>query len=289
MSNVSEAALEGDLQGILLVPSEPAGLGVIVLGGSSGRIDVDRARLFAQRGAHAIAQRWFGGTRQTPGICEIPVEVFARAVDRLQRLGCSEIAIVGVSKGAEGALLASVHDPRIDVVIAFSPSSVVWANSGVGADGAGWPLRSSWTFGGAPLPFVPYDVSQLPAQSDGPVPYRAYHETSLRVFADRVPEAAIPIERTRAKVLLVAGRDDALWPSDWFAERLAERRRAAGLSVTVVIEDDAGHRTLLPGETTPRSVINLHGGTDEADARLGTRAWEAILAMLPRLRRHCGE
>jgi hypothetical protein len=139
------------------------GCGVVVLGGSSGSVNDERARLFARHGAMAMALRWFGGEGQIPGICEVPLESFMPAGDSLAEAGCTRIAYVGTSKGAEAALLLAVHDPRIDIVIAFSPSSVVWADSGVGLDGVGIPLRSSWTFRGKSLPFVPYEVTSMPA------------------------------------------------------------------------------------------------------------------------------
>jgi uncharacterized protein len=277
---ISEVALRDDLQGTLLAPQQRHGLGVVVLAGSSGRVDVARARLFAAKGAVAIALRWFGGVGQTPGICEVPLETFAGATDRLVKEGCGTIAYVGTSKGAEAALLVAIDDPRLDVVMAIGPSSVVWANIGAGKDGADWPQRSSWTRNGTPLPFIRYDVSRAPERSDRPVSYPAYHEQSLATFADDVPAATIPVENARARMLLVAGGDDALWPSDAFARSLAGRLTAAGKHPVVVAHPKAGHRVLLPGETTPRSTINAHGGSDEADRELGLAAWNAISALL---------
>jgi hypothetical protein len=37
---------------------------------------------------------------------------------------------------------------------------------------------------------------------------------------------------------------------------------------------------LLPGETTPRSLVNAHGGGDEADRALGAAAWREIVTLL---------
>lgn len=70
--------LTGEVQGALLRPQDPSGLGVMVLTGSSGRVDVDRARMFAERGAVALAQRWWGGEGQAGGTNRIPLEVFVR-------------------------------------------------------------------------------------------------------------------------------------------------------------------------------------------------------------------
>jgi uncharacterized protein len=252
-----------------------------VLGGSSGAIDAGRAGLFAARGARAIAQRWFGGPGQSPGICEIPLETFARAADRLVAEGCDRIAFVGTSKGAEAALLIAAHDPRVDLVAALSPSSVVWANVGPGPDGFEWPQRSSFTWRGAPLAFTPHEAEALLSLSRfPPVRYLGLFAASLARFEDRLEAAAIPIERTRAEVILVAGGDDQLWPSLRFAEALARRLETHGRAAALVGHPRAGHRVLLPGETTARSRLNLHGGTDEADRELGAAAWAEIARRL---------
>jgi uncharacterized protein len=273
VGSISEATLAGEVQGALLTPELTSGLGVVVLTGSSGRVDVARAGLFAAAGAIALALRWFGGDGQVPVISEVPLETFTRATDTLVKAGCDTILYVGTSRGAEAALLVAIDDARVDAVMAISPTSVVWA-------GDSWPPRSSWTRKGIPLPFVHYDASHFPALGDGPVSYRRYFEESLSCFAAEVPAATIPVEKARASVVLVAGGDDALWPSDFFARALAGRLTAAGKHPLLVTHPDAGHRVLLPGETTPRSAVNAHGGNDEADRTLGLEAWNAIWELL---------
>ena len=110
MSLLHETTLSGKIQGTLLTSERPGGLGVIVAAGSSGRVDVDRARLFASQGAVALALRWFGGNDQPPGICEVPLETFTAAVDELVQSGCNRLAFVGTSKGAEAGLLTAAYD-----------------------------------------------------------------------------------------------------------------------------------------------------------------------------------
>jgi len=270
---IRETTLVGDVQGTLLTPERSNGLGIVVLTGSSGRVDIARAGLFAARGAVALALRWFGADGLTPLIHEVPLETFRRATDRLIEEGCDRIAYIGTSRGAEAALLVAIDDSRIDAVIAISPTAVVWA-------GDSMPPGSSWTRNGSPLPFVHYDVSEFPAPAAGPVSYRRYFEQSLARFANEVPAASIPIEKARARVVLVAGDDDALWPSDVFARSLASRLEAAGKHPFLITHHEAGHRVLLPGETTPRSAVNAHGGNDAADQALGLAAWNAITALL---------
>src|SRR5256886_6857344 len=201
---VHEASLSSDLQGSILKPAEQTGWGVVVLAGSSGRVDIARAKLFAALGAVCIALRYCGGERQPPGICEVPLLVFTRATDRLIEEGCERVAYVGTSKGAEAALLIATDDPRVRVVAAISPSCVVWANTGPGLDGVAWPQRSSWTRGGVPLPFIKYDETWRPERREGLVTYRSLYERSLQIAADNLSAATIPVEKAQAAIILVA-------------------------------------------------------------------------------------
>ncbi|MER6471565.1 acyl-CoA thioester hydrolase/BAAT C-terminal domain-containing protein [Streptomyces collinus] len=280
--NVIERELTDPWEGVLVTPTRGSDTGVLVLAGSSGRVERERARILAEQGMTALSIRWFGGPGQSPGICEIPLETFTDAVDHLQAMGAQRIGVLGTSKGAEAALLTAVHDPRVDVVIALSPTSHVWCNVGPGRDGVQHPYRSSWTWREQALPFIPMDDSWTPAKpGSGPVAIRGWYERSELTFAHLLPPAEISVEKARADLLLVAGGDDAMWPSLAFAEQLARRRRSAGATVRLVARHDAGHRPRLPGESpAPASPRFLYGGTPEADALLGAAAWSQILDML---------
>jgi uncharacterized protein len=255
---------------------DDATTGIVVLGGSSGRVDIGRAKIFANEGVSALALQWFGGEGQVPGICEIPLETFFAANDYLVEQGCRRIVYLGTSKGAEASLLAAVQDPRIEVVIAVSPSSVVWGNIGPGRDGISWPERSSWSLKGIPLPFVPADTNWAREYVDGLVSYRGLFEKSLKTSESAVDAATIPVEHVSGDVVLVAGGDDALWPSLAFATSILRRRSEAGKTTDLISSPGAGHRILLPGENTTRSALHAHGGSDEADSKLGRKAWKLI-------------
>ncbi|MFE3164161.1 acyl-CoA thioester hydrolase/BAAT C-terminal domain-containing protein [Streptomyces sp. NPDC059224] len=280
--DVAEHELNHPWEGVLVTPARGSDVGVLVLAGSSGRIEHERARILARQGVIALSIRWFGGPGQPRGICEIPLETFTAAVDLLIANGARRVGILGVSKGAEAALLTSVHDPRVDVVIAVSPTSRVWCNVGPGTDGEQRPYRSSWTWQGQSLPFVPMDDSWTPAGPEsGPVAIRGWYEASERRFAHLLPRAQIPVDRARADLVLVAGGDDAMWPSLPFAEQLAARRRSAGTTAHLIARQDAGHRPRFPGESPASASPHfLYGGTPRADALLGEAAWPHILDRL---------
>ncbi|HEX4224171.1 MAG TPA: acyl-CoA thioester hydrolase/BAAT C-terminal domain-containing protein [Pseudonocardiaceae bacterium] len=264
--------------GVLIIPDESPRAAMLVLSGSSGRIATERVRLLAAHGIAAFAPRWFAGPGQPPGICELPLESFTPMLDRLAELS-PRLGIIGLSKGAEAALLLAARDSRINVVVGLAPTHVVWANVGAGVDGNDRPERSSWTEAGRPLPFIPYDNNWSPPSEERPIAYRTMYAQSLRNFADRIPEATIPVERIEGEVLLAAGGDDQLWPSAVFAELIVRRRAEHGLPTTFVTVPEAGHRAILPGEGQVTGGQPLaRGGNPKADVELGALVWAELLA-----------
>jgi acetyl esterase/lipase len=189
--------------------------------------------------------------------------------------------VLGVSRGAEAALLTAVHDPRVDLSVAISPTDVVWQSTGAGLDGAAWPPRSSFTWGGEALPFMVYDPRAWPLPDGSPPAYRSLHETSLVTFAEDVAAATIPIERARAEIILAAGAGDKLWPSDTAAREIAARLTLHGKQATVIEHPNAGHSPVFPGEIArPSPTEHAWGGTPEADRALGQAAWTEITRRL---------
>lgn len=258
--------------GVRWIPGQHSGAGVLVLAGSRGMADESRARLLAEQGALAESIQWFGGPGQNPGPWEIAVETFQARVDRLAA-DCDRVILTGLSFGAEAALLTAAQTPRVSAVVAFSPSDVVWA--GVTRDGR---QTSHWTLAGAPVPFVPFAADWQP-DSDPPS-YRSLYLRSRELSPAAVGAAAIAVERIPV-VVLVAGGDDQVWPAGLHAELIARRRARHQLPTTVITEEAAGHRVVLPGEPAVTAGMRMQrGGTDAANRRLGGRAWDAILGLL---------
>ncbi|NYI76416.1 alpha/beta fold hydrolase [Nocardioides panzhihuensis] len=281
MPNVRETALTGS-EGVLLEP-EGATTGVLVLSGSSGRIETDRCRLLASHGVAAASIRYFGGPGQPGEARLMPLETFddvlAELHSRYQRL-----VVLGTSWGAQAALLLGTLHPEIDAVVGISPTYVSWA--GLSDER---PQRSSWTLRGEQVPFVPFDdeaieeaVEEAVEGADGELPsFCEAYLSALERYADRVPAATIPVERIAGEVVLVAGGGDALWPSVLFAEAVRRRRTAHDLETIVVTHPDAGHRVVLPGEPALALSQRLDwGGSEEADRELGLLAWPEIAAVL---------
>jgi dienelactone hydrolase len=273
-----------DHDGVLVAPADGGnGTGVLVLSGSSGRVETERATVLASAGVSAaLTYRWFGSPGLPAAIWEYPLEAFGSAVGTLAA-ECERVVLVGSSKTAEGFLLYAADDPRVDAVVALAPTHVVWANVGPGPDGELRPQHSSWSRGGEPVPFVPYDDA-VEALGDPPA-YAPVYAQSLDTAASLVPRATIAVERFFGDVLLVAGGDDQVWPAVASARAIETRRTAYGLPTSVVTHPDAGHRVVLPGEQPATGGQRMaRGGTDAADRELGELAWPDILRVLDLVR-----
>jgi pimeloyl-ACP methyl ester carboxylesterase len=234
--------------------------GVLLLHGSSGTPDLDRARILRAEGYDVLAPQWTVSS-------EVPLESFP--LDKLAA-GNDRLVVMGRSWGAEAALLLGALDERVDAVIAFAPSAYVWARFGEGG-----VQRSAWSWRGQPLPFVPFTVDWQP--DDDPPRFVGWYRQSLEQYDAEL--ARIPVERIRGEVLLVAGGDDQVWPSVEFA---AEITRARGeLPTTTVTLAAAGHRAVLPGEEPKTAGQRMaRGGTEAADRELGALAWDDVRRVL---------
>ncbi|TDD56193.1 alpha/beta fold hydrolase [Kribbella antibiotica] len=234
--------------------------GVLILHGSSGVPDLDRARILEAEGYDVLAPAW-------PVRSEVALEAFP--LDELEDNN-DRIVVIGSSWGAEAALLLGALDERVSAVVAFAPGAYIWGR--VEEDGS---QRSAWTWRGVPLPFVPFDTDWQ--STDDPPSYTEMYRHSLRIAPD-VDVARIPVEQIK-DVLLIAGGDDKVWPSVDFAEEIIRRR--GSLPTRLVVGPEAGHRVVLPGETPKTAGQSMaRGGTDAANRELGERAWPEILNVL---------
>ncbi|PRZ40409.1 hypothetical protein CLV47_11744 [Antricoccus suffuscus] len=247
-----------------------------MLAGSSGRMDTGRADMLGTRGVTTLALRWFDGPglQQVPR--EVPLELFLEAVGLLAR-ECDQVALIGLSYGAEASLLAASLTDGVSAVVALAPTDVAWEGH---LDHHADPARSKWSLDGHPIPFVSLDRSWLPPVGK-PAFVDCYRSSRSIAAPEELMAAAIPVERFTGEVVLVAGGDDQVWPSAEAATRITMRRRAAGLDTIVVSDEQAGHLVVLPGEVPPNAARPYHvGGDAAAPKRLGRRAWPAICNVL---------
>ncbi len=209
----------------------------LVLGGSEGGLEGSRnlAARLADLGCNAFSLAYFGTPETPPALIRIPLEGFCQGLDWLERQPFATTGALGVaggSKGAEAALLVAGLRPELRVAVAFLPTHVVWQ----GIDEVHDTVASSWTWQGQELPFVPYirhDAASL-AMNYGWETVRDLHLASLAAAKpDVVQRALIPVDNTRAALLLFSGENDQVWPSTMSGKDLEKRGREASRPVVV--------------------------------------------------------
>jgi len=287
---IKETIRRSDLVADLYLPSNrqsplPA---VVVLGGSGGGFNSERASLLAAHGYAALDIAYFG-VEGTPNyfVETIALEYFMGAVSVLERdsrIDASRIAVMGRSYGAQLALLLASHDPRLHLVIAEAPSSFVTGTPATYPEG---PVLPAWSLNGEAFPFL-----NAQGDKDEPVhPKQISVSTSGEVALEVMPvarQAAIPVEGINGPVLLITGEADRLWASTIMAEQLRRRMVSRGFEHAVrhVRYPDAGHNT--GGGEQAYGVSNLppkdrngsSGGTRQGNSVAGVAAWAVVLSFL---------
>jgi hypothetical protein len=229
-------------------------------------------------GFHVVHVSYFRGPGQPRALVNVPLETFDRAkawAVAQPGVDPARIGVLGVSKGAEAALLYAARRADVAAVVAAQPSSVVWS-------GLDWdyiffpPYGSSWSEGGKPLPYVTFGGDGTYDFNKGVIDgYRS----GLRTL-ERHPDAVIPVEAIKGPVLLVCGGSDTLWPSCEMARQAQARAQAnGGPPVTVLAYDGAGHGGFGVPAQDPKG-LSVWGGTDEANNAARKDSWPKVMEFL---------
>lgn len=294
---VTRIALHGEsIVGTLFRPKKGIARGVvIVLGGSEGGVDENRAAIIASHGFETLALAYFGADGLPSELANIPLEYVQRAIAWVhERPETRNLPIIleGDSKGAELALLVAAREPLVRGVVAFAPSSSVFE----GFSTKQGVQRASWTISGTPLayadnPIPPQVKAEIKADraAKRAVSFRAQY---MALATPPKPESTIAVQKIAGPLLLVAGADDQLWPSDVFAERIIATRKANALKFRdeLLIFPQAGHEIDVPYMPTgDLAVFNegsfrlALGGTASGYARADASMWPKALAFLDRI------
>lgn len=211
---------ENGLVGTLFRKGNPSSA-IIVLGGSSGGLNEDRAQQLAEQGFAALALAYFAAESLPPTLKQIPLEYFENAIELL-RSETGKIGLWGGSRGAELSLiLGSLFSNKINAIAAHVPSSVVY---GALDDHS----KPAWTYRGEPFaPNAPFIYTQS-ATGENETSAIAATPSFLGGMEDKKAFAAsvIPVEKIQCPLLLISAQDDQMWPSSLFAQQIVDRLTA---------------------------------------------------------------
>jgi dienelactone hydrolase len=238
---------ENGLVGTLVVPAldhrYPA---VLRIGGAEGGVQLTDAETIASEGYAVFAIAYFGMEGLRADLEEVPLEYFGRAIEWMKRspsVDGGKLGIVGISRGSTLALLLPTVYDDFDAVVAIAPSHVIWQSSYLNWDR--YAVRSSFSYRGKALPFVPYDFSNVAANAACNAKAASctpMYEYSLNQIK-RVQDAIVPVERIHAPVLLLSGKSDSLWPSSRMGDLVVQRLAMANhpFEYRHVSYEKAGH------------------------------------------------
>lgn len=259
---VRHVMIDGQLQGVLFVPAGSGPHpGVLVVGGSEGGLQTQKAAWLASRGFAALALAYFRYENLPSDLQRIPLEYFGRALGWMRQrpeILPDQIGVMGTSRGGELALQLGSMYPHIVAVVAYVPANVRYSAC---CENMRAP---AWTWQGQPL---------------------AYYIPRNRSFPDpmRSQEASIAVERTHGPILLISGEDDGVWSSSLMANAVVNRLKDSHFQYAVehLNYSHAGH---LAGR--PEFVPDWHGGnaggTAKGDAESSVDAIPKVLDFLHR-------
>ncbi len=254
-------------------------------GGTRASAKASAAR-FARLGYAAFSVIYFawpstGVTGVSQALVNVPVETLANARAWLMQqpaVDASTVAVWGISKGAEFALVGAVEYPWISRVVACVPSSVMW--TGFGRALVPGESDSSWSFGGRGLPGIGRDgwedVTNLRWSS------AFVHQRSLDMASEEeLGRLAYPLNGFRQKMLLLTADKDVVWPSALMARQIEATLRSNGEKdrERSMVFPNASHYICGTGSELRRvDPVHRPEGDDpspEADAHAAETSWEA--------------
>jgi dienelactone hydrolase len=241
---------------------------IVVLSGSEGGTFEPAAALYAAQGYVTFALAYFGMDGLPDDLEEIPVETVERGLQWLKshpRVRGTSIGAWGASKGAELALLSASLFSDIKAVVGKSASAYVFESIG---ETMGKVHKSSWTYRGESVPFVPLQFNMWIGASYGwarmtKKPWATRHMYSYGIKkAGELEAATIKVEDINGPVLVTGGGRDGVWPSDEMARAIADRLRAGGHQYedVALTYPDAGHQIVSPYAPTTVNYLTVGGG-----------------------------
>ena len=268
---------------------------IIVLGGSGGGFDLDKAAVLSRHGFATLALAYFGVPPLPQWLHRVPLEYFGRAIAWLasqQEMHAERIGVLGVSRGAELALQLGATFREIGPIVAFAPSAVAWGSGG--KDKSTGEIIPCWTWRDRAVPFAPLPLRRFIVHSavpvgllHRPVKFRKLFGSAMR-NREAVDRARIQVEKCCGPILLISGGDDHVWPSARMAKMIVERLHAHNLAKIVEHLDypGAGHSLRYPYLPTTARIFRpatlkyfvSFGGSAREDAAAQADSWRRAIS-----------
>lgn len=207
--------------------------------------------------------------REKPHMVRIPLDSIHKLILHFKsrpEIRGKKLVVDGVSKGAELVLLLGSMFKEIDAVTALAPSQVVWE----AIDFEKWQDKSTWTYKGKDIPFMPYNreiFENSKSRLDG----------YLASLKDKdTKDAEIKVENIKGPILLFSGESDDSWPASDMGDKIMERLRENNFPYQF-------EHHVYPNASHSLSTAPTASGTLEGNKQANEHYYKTHLAFLEQL------
>lgn len=240
---------------------------LVIMGGEQSLLPgIKFAERFADYGITGLSVSLYGteGLPDSPNQC--PLEMFLPAVEYLKKEKKIEhISVYGQSMGSIFAVLVAQYIGGIENLIMVSPTHVPF--EGTLADKKTMTGHSVATWQGKDIPFVKADFSVVKAGKYQKHPAALHKVTGMWVayynaYKDKEAErkAWLQVEKTNARILLIAGDSDEAWPAEYSVKSLRKylSDRNYKKDVKVIIYPNGSHLNgLMPNREREKKLYRM--------------------------------
>ena len=240
---------------------------IVVMGGEQSILPgIKFAERFADYGITGLSVSLFGAEGLPDSPNNIPVDMFIPAVNYLrEKKKIDHISIYGQSMGSIFAVLAAQYIGGFENLILVSPTHVPF--EGTLKDKKTMTGRSVATWKGEDISFVKADFSNIKASKYYRHPgsvckvlgmWIAYHDAYKDEAASL--KARLSVEKTGARILLIAGDEDEAWPAEYSVRLIEKELKDKGYDkeVKVIVYPHGSHLNgLMPNREREKKLYRM--------------------------------
>ncbi len=240
---------------------------IIIMGGEQSILPgIKFAERFADYGITGLSVSLFGAEGLPDSPNQVPVDMFIPAVQYLRDVKkIDHISVYGQSMGSIFAVLAAQYIGGFENLIMVSPTHVPF--EGTLKDKKTMTGISVATWKGKDIPCVCADFSKVKAGKYQNHPdakcrvtgmWVAYHDAYKDV--KRANEARLAVEKSGARVLLIAGDEDEAWPAEFSVREIESNLKAVNYDkdVKVIVYPHGSHLNgLMPNREREKKLYRM--------------------------------
>ncbi len=200
---------------------------IVIMGGEQSLLPgIKYAERFADYGIIGLAVSLYGAEGLPKSPDQIPIDMFIPAVEYLRNdKKIKSLSVYGQSMGSIFAVLVAQYIGGFDNLIMVSPTHVPF--EGTLKDKKTMSGHSVATWQGKDIPFVKADFSKVKVGRYQKHPdakckvtgmWVAYHDAYQN--REMVSMARLEVEKTNARILIIAGDEDEAWPSEYSVKEI---------------------------------------------------------------------